>query len=65
MNRCSTPFGITGCYADGLFDQRLLFVVLNAFRHHRVLRDILLPMDEPNWECSTPFGITGCYAVHL
>ena len=36
--------------------------MLNAFRHHRVLR---LPDSGQSWigiECSTPFGIIGCYA---
>ena len=84
---CSTPFGITGCYApafsaashlrrcaqrlsasQGATHSRRVWSdlqqqVLNAFRHHRVLRR------EPGTDrerqytvCSTPFGITGCYA---
>ena len=35
---CSTPFGITGCYAPGHRARSRLPNVLNAFRHHRVLR---------------------------
>ena len=36
---CSTPFGITGCYAQGIGGKASIeFIVLNAFRHHRVLR---------------------------
>ena len=36
--------------------------VLNAFRHHRVLRQ-RGPDGEPLLDmCSTPFGIIGCYA---
>ena len=35
---CSTPFGITGCYARLPMRSSSIFNVLNAFRHHRVLR---------------------------
>ena len=44
---CSTPFGITGCYALELAgNHHAVLLVLNAFRHHRLLRDeirLLLP----------------------
>ena len=60
---CSTPFGITGCYARRRPDGRSgLYRVLNAFRHHRVLRAAATEEDEMEQTCSTPFGITGCYA---
>ena len=37
--------------------------VLNAFRHHRVLREnSVILYDAHDNPCSTPFGITGCYA---
>ena len=59
---CSTPFGITGCYARRGGDNSPLITVLNAFRHHRVLRHHT-PIDPFLYiRCSTPFGITGCYA---
>ena len=35
---CSTPFGITGCYASSSGCPLKQAEVLNAFRHHRVLR---------------------------
>ena len=35
---CSTPFGITGCYALLFAIEVTTLCVLNAFRHHRVLR---------------------------
>ena len=35
---CSTPFGITGCYATSRPCSIHIGRVLNAFRHHRVLR---------------------------
>ena len=38
-NLCSTPFGITGCYAQNDSRGHPAVQVLNAFRHHRVLRD--------------------------
>ena len=60
---CSTPFGITGCYARGKRRPRNVPFVLNAFRHHRVLRGRHLGPLEPGRWCSTPFGITGCYAT--
>ena len=60
---CSTPFGITGCYADPREgDSGGPDYVLNAFRHHRVLRPERERDYEQGLECSTPFGITGCYA---
>ena len=59
---CSTPFGITGCYATYSASCSLLGGVLNAFRHHRVLRAELKMLQNIQSVCSTPFGITGCYA---
>ena len=92
--KCSTPFGITGCYATerrkwmlnafgitGCSTNRLQRLsasqatpgrevesqgVLNAFRHHRVLRrsrgSSSTSPSQGATQCSTPFGITGCYA---
>ena len=43
VEECSTPFGITGCYAPlPPVSCRQLDPVLNAFRHHRVLRKVPL-----------------------
>ena len=62
-NTCSTPFGIIGCCA-----QRpgravaVLIRVLNAFRHHRLLRAVRRLRQGDIEECSTPFGIIGCCA---
>ena len=62
---CSTPFGITGCYAwDPVYIAKRQLFVLNAFRHHRVLRPYIDRRIEIKVaQCSTPFGITGCYAL--
>ena len=39
FSACSTPFGITGCYAvPELPVKQIEKCVLNAFRHHRMLR---------------------------
>ena len=59
---CSTPFGIIGCYAAIVSLQGFKDLVLNAFRHHRVLRQIWPSYKIRSWWCSTPFGIIGCYA---
>ena len=64
-SQCSTPFGITGCYACLPRQPARITVVLNAFRHHRVLRGHSRTTLATVWgsiRCSTPFGITGCYA---
>ena len=60
---CSTPFGITGCYAINPLACLAHGKVLNAFRHHRVLRDAGAIQANRIYRCSTPFGITGCYAL--
>ena len=61
--KCSTPFGIIGCYAQVAGQrQGIGSLVLNAFRHHRVLRGLLPGLVVGDAVCSTPFGIIGCYA---
>jgi len=56
--KCSTPFGITEFAVKGNSLGDLFHVVLNAFRHHGVLRSIASSTLKMSPLCSTPFGIT-------
>ena len=52
-DECSTPFGITGCYAQAQSATRPAGqAVLNAFRHHRVLRSAPTPSPAPGLTCA-------------
>ena len=60
---CSTPFGITDYYAESIGRSRRECEVLNAFRHHGLLRYLPFPyLTVEQKLCSTPFGITDYYA---
>ena len=65
-NRCSTPFGITDyCAHERNDDRPQELKVLNAFRHHRLLRGGILSFAVVPTVCSTPFGITDYCAEKL
>src|SRR5205807_3719950 len=55
---CSTPFAIMEFCGSLVGEGTVAFKVLNAFRHHGVLRTIPSPVHRALLRaCSTPFGI--------
>ena len=60
---CSTPFGITGCYARNNVSDPVVsgvcstpFGITGCYAHRKGVTVVIFYL------CSTPFGITGCYA---
>ncbi|AGC49193.1 hypothetical protein MYSTI_07921 [Myxococcus stipitatus DSM 14675] len=63
MPRCSTPSGITASHgvAEGPELERVVRLVLNAFRHHGEPRQTARELRDKGTTCSTPSGITASH----